>query len=94
MINSSYLRGKIVGLLKVKITLDVPMQLQERGGGTAPNLSQNCNLRIWVVSTKLRSFYPQERPGNHSTGSWVGRRGRSGIHGRLLRGPMALIFSP
>ena len=28
----------------------------------------------WVVSTTPRPLYPQERPGTHCTGDWVGPR--------------------
>jgi hypothetical protein len=30
--------------------------------------------REWVVSTTPRPLYPQERPGTHCTGGWVGSR--------------------
>ena len=39
--------------------------------GTAPTHSQPDTRRL-VVSTTLRSLYPQERPGTHCTGGWTG----------------------
>ena len=40
----------------------------------------------WVVNTTPRPLYPQERPGTHCTGGWVGLRagldgcGKSRLH--------------
>jgi hypothetical protein len=31
-------------------------------------------MREWVVNTTPRLLHPQERPGTHCTGGWVGPR--------------------
>jgi hypothetical protein len=45
---------------------------EERYSST-PSLTSALDVG-WVVSTMPRSLYPQERPGVHSIGGWVGPR--------------------
>jgi hypothetical protein len=54
----------------------------------------------WVVNATPRPFYPQETPGTHSKGSWVGPRvgldgcGNSLPHRDLIPGPPSLLRAP
>jgi hypothetical protein len=43
-------------------------------GGVAVLILDLGARRGWVVSTTPQLLYPQERPGTHCTGGWVGPR--------------------
>ena len=53
----------------------------------------------WVVNATPRPFYPQERPGTHSTGGWAGPRasldgcGKSLPHRDSIPGPSRTVAS-
>lgn len=41
------------------------------GGNIDPTNSQPGTVRTWMVNTKLRLIYSQEKPGTHRTGGWL-----------------------
>jgi hypothetical protein len=59
--------------VKVKVPRNRP-EGPEVGRGIALLFPDLGARRGWVVSTTPRPLYPQERPGIHCTGGWVGPR--------------------
>ena len=51
----------------------MPGQAHRGVGGIASTHSESDTRRL-VVSSTLRLAYPQEKPGSHRTGSWLGPR--------------------
>jgi hypothetical protein len=81
---------------KVKFTLYQAPKAQRGSGGTALLIHDFGARRDWVVSTMLRSLYPQKRPSTHCTGGWVSPRTsldmceKSHLHWDSIPGPSSL----
>jgi hypothetical protein len=63
-----------LGKVRVKVSYNRPQRAQRGSRGIALLMLDLGARRGWVVSATPRPLYPQERPGTHCTGGWVGLR--------------------
>jgi hypothetical protein len=72
--------------------------MESRGIAIALPIHDLGTRRSWAVSTMPLSLYPQERPGTHCTGWWVGPRAglnvceKSRPHRDLIPGPSSQLL--